>query len=38
MGTENFLDEGGIWTWKKKSLEFGKSLGSKCEEASERSS
>ena len=38
MGTENFLLEEGISLWKKRSVESGKSLGSKCEEASKRSS
>lgn len=38
MGRENLLAEEGISLWKKRSVEFGKSLGSACEEASKRSS
>lgn len=38
VGTESLLAEGGIYLWKKRLVEFGKSFGSESEETSKRSS
>ncbi|EOB07935.1 hypothetical protein Anapl_08519 [Anas platyrhynchos] len=36
VGTESLLAEGGIYLWKKRLVEFGKSFGSESEETSKR--